>query len=141
MNLKRGRIGDQEPVLLAMLGEVRFRSHLHFCKAAPSVSRARLGAQSRQDGLGIEGGTVVQADAGVRPYGAGELDRLVWCHTRVQGLGAGGKVSNSVRLNLKSRETAPYRTVPASTWVPGQIPRSLDSARYEIGQLSSGMGG
>ena len=27
-----------------MMGEVRFRSHLHFCKSASSVSRAFLGA-------------------------------------------------------------------------------------------------
>ena len=50
-------------------------------------------------------------------------------------------MSNSVRLNLKSGEITPYWTVAANTWVPEQLPASLDSAKYEIGQLSSGLKG
>ena len=89
LNLKRREIGGRESVLEAVMGQVRFRSHLHFCKWASGVSRARLGAQLRHAGvrsashepmtadlqddcdgaivLRLKRGTVVQADAGVRP--------------------------------------------------------------------------
>ena len=53
----------------------------------------------------------------------------------------GGRVSNVVRLNLKSWGITPYWTVAASTWVPVQVPAPLDSATFRIGQLSTGMGG
>ena len=48
-------------------------------------------------------------------------------------------MSNVVRLNLKSRETTPYWTVAASTWVPEQVAAPLDSATFRIGQLSNDM--
>ena len=76
----------------------------------------------------------------VTPYRAEDLGGPTWCHTRVQRFGSSGQVSNCVRLNLKSKEIAPYWTVAANTLVPGQLPPSLDRAKYEIGQLSSGVG-
>ena len=77
----------------------------------------------------------------VTPYKAEDLDRPVWCHTRVQELGDGGQVSNSVQLNLKSGESSPYWTVAVNTLVPGQLPAPLDSATFRIGQLSTGLEG
>ncbi len=77
----------------------------------------------------------------VTPYKAADLDRPVWCHTRVQGLGVDGGMSNSVQLNLKAGEITPYWTVAVNTLVPELIPAGLDSATLEIGQLSAGLEG
>ena len=77
----------------------------------------------------------------VTPYRAEDWDRPVWCHTRVQGFGVGGEVSNSVQLNLKSGGITPYWTVAVNALVPGQLPAPLDGATFRIGQLSSGPGG
>ena len=79
------------------------------------------------------------AASGGMPYKGWDWRGLSWCHTRVQELEFGGPLSNWVVSNVKTREMTPYRTYSASTWVPGQLPPPLDSARNEIGQLSSGI--
>ena len=84
---------------------------------------------------------LIREDARVLPYKARVFRRLQGCPTRVQGLGVGGQLSNSVQSNVKSGEIGPYRRYSASTWVPEQLPAPLDSARNEIGQLSSGESG
>ena len=83
----------------------------------------------------------ISRDLRVIPFRAADLDRPIRCHTRVQEMEVGGQVSNVVQLNLKSGEITPYWTGSASTWVPVRVPTPLDSARYEIGQLSSGVDG
>ena len=83
---------------------------------------------------------LIREDALVTPYKdkARGFRQPQGCHTRVQGFGVGGQVSNSVHLNLKSGKFGPYRTVSASTWVPEQLPAPLDSASFGIGQVSIG---
>ena len=83
----------------------------------------------------------IREDARVLPFRARDFRRPQGCPTRVQGLGVGGQLSNPVQSNVKSGENSPYRTYPASTLVPEQIPPPLDSARNEIGQLSNGIWG
>ena len=78
-------------------------------------------------------------DVRVTPYEARSFRRRQVCHTRVQELAFGGQLSNTVQSNVKSGEIGPYWTYSAITWVPGQLPPPLDSARNEIGQLSSGI--
>ncbi len=103
----------------------------------------QVGDEQAPDAWYACGGAVGGSGGVVRvtPYRAEDLDRPVWCHTRVQGFGVGGQVSNSVQLNLKSGEMSPYWTVAVNTLDPGQLPAPLDSARFRIGQLSSGPGG
>ncbi len=76
----------------------------------------------------------IREDARVLPYVARGFRRRQVRYTRVQKLGVGGQLSNSVQSNVKSGEIGPYRTYPASTRVPEQLPPPLDSASYEIGQ-------
>ena len=97
---------------------------------------------ARRPGLAVEQRlSGADDDARVTLYVARDGRQSPGCHTRVQGFGLGGRVSNSVRLNLKSRGISPYRTYSASTWVPEQLPAPLDSARNEIGQCATGDGG
>ena len=89
----------------------------------------------------------------VTAYEARVSGRPAWCHTRVQGLGVGGQVSNSVQLNLKSREISPLpdgfsehfgSRAASSPLGQGQLWNRtvikcgegvvLDSASYKIGQ-------
>ena len=93
--------------------------------------------ENRSSGWGV---IFRHGDAGVTPYKVRDVDRCLWCHTRVQGFGVGGQLSNSVYLNLKSGEISPYWTGSANTLVPGQLPAPLDSATYEIGQCADGDG-
>ena len=51
----------------------------------------------------------------------------------------GGQLSNPVRLNLKSGEIAPDRTMAANTLVPGQLPAPVDRATKAIGQCATGI--
>ncbi len=82
----------------------------------------------------------IRGDARVTPYVARGFRRRQVCHTRVQGLAFGGQLSKVSVSNVKSGGIGPYRTYSASTLVPEQPPAPLDSARNEIGQLSSGRG-
>ena len=77
----------------------------------------------------------------VTPYEARDFRQCRGCHTRVQETGPGGQMSNSVQSNVKSGKISPYRTYPASTLVPEQLPAPLDSARNEIGQCATCGGG
>ena len=172
LNLKRGQNCVSKPVLQAIPGKIRFRCHLYFCKSVPRVSRAGMEMEAPRlegplppmapalrpgpgrsqmeiaahadDRAGVLAVTPQHGDAGVTPYRAWHLDSWLWCHTRVQGFEAGCKKSIAVRLNLKSGETAPYRTVSANTSVPGQLPAPPDrpvrgNCRKSIGKIGSGL--
>ena len=105
---------------------------------------------------GVDG---AQADTSVRPYRARNVRRYRGCPTRVQGFGDGGGLSNSVQLNLKTRENHPLldgfsehfgsraastavgqRHLGNRTFVQGSNGAAVDSAAKRIGQLSSGVG-
>ncbi len=157
MNLKWGQIEGQGAVLLAMLGKVRFRSYLHFCKSAPGVNRARLGAQSRQDGPGDRGRN---SRSGGRPRpplwgrGLGQAGVVSYPCTGIENWWTGVQFcpvepeiegncplpdGSSKQLGSRADSTVPgQRQVRNRTVVQWHGRVIVDSPTLEIGQLSSG---